>query len=585
MKNSIELKTMYCALERLNFINRFNAAYLHIEMANHPEIYDPTTGGFCYGCSKECKKEDIPEINKKRCAFFFMFNTMTGNSLVRRRLDGTPTEMQILMGDTPEELGGCGSDFVVDFLFGFTGYEYKKITDPLKFKEEIIKSINENKPVIARLKPEACEVINYDSYKIENFTVNGKPMGLKLEYETANSPKPKDDAYYSKEDFDDCVYLTDKVIGSGTHIISYEFTPTRPEKAGPINGAVGLAAPGMAVGKYPDLAMVVAINKDTSNFQAYNHDNFVESEPSIKVEVGKKYIITIEVTTGSPAVYSVWVTPEGGEKVQIAKDFKQRQTAAPLESIGQLCLRDGNSSDNVRPEKFMLISGYDGDNLIVPHYVKNPHDSGNIIEQPPMYGDIESLIVFGKKGERRYTSKDGFANMLRVSNYSLTEKIWEEYVSKLGGFGKFESEDGMDNASPQEMKFRAKQVYNMPMYLYNYCSLQGALKAEKTEGQYLHEELFDPKCAYFQDRIIKHWIFVSQGHNVYELNKHKIWREENKEKVAELCIDICETYTKIRKAEVSMNGLLNKLCTYMDMNEEERQAFMLKVESRKKPKK
>jgi len=123
------------------------------------------------------------------------------------------------------------------------------------------------------------------------------------------------------------------------------------------------------------------------------------------------------------------------------------------------------------------------------------------------------------------------------------------------------------------------------MYLYNYCSIRGAFYAEKTENQYLHEELFDPQYAYFYKRLLTHWTFVSQGHNVYALNKERIWRKENTNKIAELSINICETFTKIRKAEVSMLGIIKKMYAFSEMNEEEQQAFLLEVEARKRPKK
>jgi hypothetical protein len=60
--------------------------------------------------------------------------------------------MQMLIGDTKDD-NGCGTEHTVDFLFGFTGYEYRKCTDAAQFKNEIVAAIDAGKPVIAEGKP------------------------------------------------------------------------------------------------------------------------------------------------------------------------------------------------------------------------------------------------------------------------------------------------------------------------------------------------------------------------------------------------------------------------------------------------
>ena len=143
MKNALDFNINYNRLEGLNFIQRFATAYTFLESsAEAPDIH-----GCCVGCNGDCKKDRAAE---QRCKFFFLFNTMCGNSALRCRFDGRPTEMQRLIGDTREEGNGCGSDFTIDFLFGYTGYEYRKVTGD--FKAEIIAAIDAGKPVIAKLK-------------------------------------------------------------------------------------------------------------------------------------------------------------------------------------------------------------------------------------------------------------------------------------------------------------------------------------------------------------------------------------------------------------------------------------------------
>ena len=151
MKNSLDFNFSYNNLEDLTFIQRFATAYAYLETsagamgnARNPDIY-----GYCAGCRSECKKDEAAAI---RCKFFFLFNTMSGNSAIRCRFDGKPTETQELVGDTGEEGHGCGSDFMIDFLFGYTGYEYRQCTDAAAFRDEVITAVNAGKPVIARVK-------------------------------------------------------------------------------------------------------------------------------------------------------------------------------------------------------------------------------------------------------------------------------------------------------------------------------------------------------------------------------------------------------------------------------------------------
>ena len=153
MKNSLDFNLQYSYLEGQNFIQCFASAYMFLEATTDPAaiFYDPDVGGHCFGCGSggelhHCKKD---KTAAKRCAFFFLFNTMCGNSSIRRRFNGTPTEMQKMIGGDDQ---GCGSDFTVDFLFGYAGYEYRKCTDAASFKAEIIAAIDAGRPVIAKTK-------------------------------------------------------------------------------------------------------------------------------------------------------------------------------------------------------------------------------------------------------------------------------------------------------------------------------------------------------------------------------------------------------------------------------------------------
>jgi len=106
----------------------------------------------CHGCGNVRKgKCDRASLNKVS-PYFFLFDTMTGHSSLHDRYNKKPNEMQVLIGDTADN-DGCGTEHTIDFLFGFAGYEYLKITDVSRFKDEISASIDAGKPVLAEEKP------------------------------------------------------------------------------------------------------------------------------------------------------------------------------------------------------------------------------------------------------------------------------------------------------------------------------------------------------------------------------------------------------------------------------------------------
>ena len=130
----------------MTFINCFASTYMFLEGV-------AAGGGTDYACSQRDQGECIgcgncgetPAAMQER--YYFLFDTMCGQSSLRCRFDGQPTEMDKWIGGSEG-----GTDDNVSFLFGFAGYAYRKQTDPAAWKEEITASIDAGKPVIARVK-------------------------------------------------------------------------------------------------------------------------------------------------------------------------------------------------------------------------------------------------------------------------------------------------------------------------------------------------------------------------------------------------------------------------------------------------
>lgn len=131
------------------FINCLASVYLYLEgisaKAGNVTFCNEWENGQCNGCGNCATK---PQALQEK--YFFLFDTMCGHSSLRCRFDGTPTEMEKLINDCDFYDGGSADN--IGFLFGFTGYHYRTVTDSAAFREEIAASIRMNTPIIAKLK-------------------------------------------------------------------------------------------------------------------------------------------------------------------------------------------------------------------------------------------------------------------------------------------------------------------------------------------------------------------------------------------------------------------------------------------------
>ena len=101
--------------------------------------------GQCNSCGNCASK---PQNLQEK--LFFLFDTLCGHSSLRCCFDGKPNDMEKLINNGDFYDGASSNN--IDFLFGFAGYEYRTITNSEKFRDEIKASVNNNKPVIVKLK-------------------------------------------------------------------------------------------------------------------------------------------------------------------------------------------------------------------------------------------------------------------------------------------------------------------------------------------------------------------------------------------------------------------------------------------------
>jgi hypothetical protein len=218
--------------------------------------------------------------------------------------------------------------------------------------------------------------------------------------------------------------------------------------------------------------------------------------------------------------------------------------------------------------RFYVITGYDGDDLIIPEFILYDYSvspPAEKTEQAPVYDDIIALYIFGDKTERRYTLKDGLMNIRRVMEYNINAKLWDEYLIKLGGCENFPSDDGLDKANPEERKTRAQHLGETCMYMYNIVSFCGAFGSEKLPGHYLYKELSEPALLELWPEIsAPHWVILDGGHKTGKLNGEQIWNIEDHSKIADLSTEICEELAKVKEADIKLLEIINQAIAVLD---------------------
>ena len=163
----IDFSVPFSGFASTTFINCFASVYVYIESitsaVENMTFCNEWENGQCNSCGNCSTK---PQSLQER--YFFLFDTMCGRSSLRCRFDGTPTEVENLVNTSGWNDDGGSADNI-DFLFGFTGYSYHTITDADVFQTEIMTSICNNRPVIAKLKENAVPfavIIGIDEDKI-----------------------------------------------------------------------------------------------------------------------------------------------------------------------------------------------------------------------------------------------------------------------------------------------------------------------------------------------------------------------------------------------------------------------------------
>jgi hypothetical protein len=178
--------------------------------------------------------------------------------------------------------------------------------------------------------------------------------------------------YSTTAPWSDTTYLqgngyTTSAAYTGKQDIQYDVTP------GDVNldESVGYADSNTLVQVNDDLAMQVRMNNTTSSFDVRNGSAFASTN-AVAYVAGTKYHVQI-IVNFTTKKYSVWVTPNGGTKTQIASNYSFRSggNGATADDIGQVFIVKAAEAHSFTVANHMIrpiidsVSSYD-------NYMYNP---------------------------------------------------------------------------------------------------------------------------------------------------------------------------------------------------------------------
>lgn len=149
MRKELSFGYPFSGFASTTFINCFASVYMFLEGIPLPASdYDckRLRGEACDSCGNCQGGGDTPLTVQEQ--YFFLFDTVSGRSSLRCRFDGEPTAPQRRV--CASDFYDAGADETVDFLFGYAGYAYDKLTNPAEFRGAVAASIDAGRPLIAK---------------------------------------------------------------------------------------------------------------------------------------------------------------------------------------------------------------------------------------------------------------------------------------------------------------------------------------------------------------------------------------------------------------------------------------------------
>ena len=205
--------------------------------------------------------------------------------------------------------------------------------------------------------------------------------------------------------------------------------------------------------------------------------------------------------------------------------------------------------------RFRVITGYDSETLISPDYDHAQDKPGSA----PSYDELEVLYIIGNKISPRYTFRDGLARIQQVIGQNIKEKIWDDYIEKMGGWIMFSSNDGLEQANLEERISRMNHLTFTMQYAWN-CHNFG----ETFRDCYL-KEMKNPAFTEIWGKISDACYCIDAfGHAVNYLNGQIDWSNIHFAVVPGLSATLCMILEKVKKLDMEILELIKQAIMILD---------------------
>jgi hypothetical protein len=130
---------------------------------------------------------------------------------------------------------------------------------------------------------------------------------------------------------------------------------------------------------------------------------------------------------------------------------------------------------------------------------------------------------------------------------NIEEKLWDGCIEKMGGWFMFPSNDGLEQASPEERQMRMKHLRDTMAYTWNcHCF-------EQTFQRRDHEELRNPALSDLWERITHRCDDIARfAHAINYLNECINWSKIHPSQVSGISAMLIMTLNRVKAADMEI---------------------------------
>ncbi|WP_281518702.1 glycoside hydrolase family 88 protein, partial [Thomasclavelia cocleata] len=368
----------------------------------------------------------------------------------------------------------------------------------------------------------------------------------------AEEQKPSEDALVSVESNSAGAVSANRLIGPNTtNPVNVEFDMISVLSPSQTNAIVGLGSMDSNYTAYSQIPIIIRMYKD-GKFGVYNGTGYVQS--NVDFNKNEKYHIRVSIDLEAKK-YSVFVSTQDEEEIQIANNFAFRSTAKAIDNIGKIYLFNNDQAagkywleeiylgEQVKPSKDALVSvesntgGAISANRLIGPNTKNP-----VSVEFDMVSALAPTVTNAIVG---LGSKD--SNYTAYSQVPIIVRMFND-----GSFGVYNGTKYVQTS----MKFNRKEKYHVRVLIdleakkYNVF-----VSAPNQEEIQIANNFAFRSTAKAIDNIGKIYLFNNdQATGKYWLENIYLGTKTNKEALEEI-LEIAKNYNEVEFTEISFKNL------------------------------